>query len=120
MKTIIKWILSIFVGSIIGLFLMLLTGESLYFLLTCGAFAFLAAGVSYGLFSNSSLKGLLAAAGAVVGFILYFYIMDFVNESSLPDLLCMAVFFLPYILLVYVLSSAHGNKNNAEQNEASQ
>ncbi len=117
MTGIIRFILSLFIGVVIGIVLILIN-ESLLILLSCGVIALFAAAFLYRLTSvKKELRGLLAFAGAIVAFFLYFALLNTLNDRSASILFPSIFFFGPFVAFIYVYTLAKGSSDNDENKD---
>lgn len=102
MTGILRLILSLFVGGVVGFVLMLIS-ESIGMLLSCGIVAlFFAAFVYRRVPIKKELKGLLAVAAAIVAFFVYFMLLNALNESINGSIFIFLVFLLgPFAAFTY-------------------
>ena len=115
MTGVFRFILSLFIGGAIGLVLMLIS-ESIVILLSSGVIALFAAALLYRLNSvKKELKGLLAAAGAIVAFFAYFMLLNALNERSGSLLVALIFFFGPFVALVYIYALSKGTSDSDEK-----
>ena len=109
-----RLILSLFIGGAIGLVLMLIS-ESIVILLSSGVVALFTAAFLYRLNSiKKELKGLLAAAGAIVAFFAYFMLLNALNERSGSLLFALIFFFGPFVALVYTYALSKSMSDDGE------
>ena len=104
---IVRIILSIIAGSIVGFAAMLLLGDSLFMLITAGLAALLVAGIVA--MATSGLKGLnwlLAIISGVATFFLYGALLGHINENADSMIWPLIPVFAPYIIAVFLYSLA--------------
>lgn len=115
MKTIIKWVLAAFIGSIAS-FLLAIISQGIHVIITCGIVAMLAGlFLYYAVLEKSDLKLIVSIASAIAAFILYFMLYSHTNENTDSNLLAFIVFFVPYIVFAYLLFGiSNGNSSQGE------
>ena len=112
MKTMIKWVLAAFIGSIAS-FLLVIISQGVHVIITCGIVAMLAGlFLYYAVLEKSELRLLLSIALAIVAFILYLLLYMHVDENAKSFLPALLVFFAPYIVFAYLLFGMSNNNND--------
>lgn len=112
MAMFVRLMLSVFVGGAIGLLLMLVTGESLFMLITAGLAGFLIGGLAYGVAGER--KGLGALAGLAVGIVamfLYAELLGYINDEVESMILGMSGFLGPYVAAAFLFSLVSGMRD---------
>ena len=99
-ETVIKIVLSIFIGCVAG-FILMLINEGLHALITCGLFAIIIASIAYAIFSNSNLKNMIAVVTFILAFIIYIFPYSYACEENESYLIFILVAFCPYMVFSY-------------------
>ena len=115
MKFLIRLILSVFVGGVLG-FVILIINEDLCIIVTSGIVAFIVGSVLDGVFEKSSLRWLIMVAGGIVAFIAYLSLLIYLNEEAEALVGPMIAFFAPYVLTVFAISCYASGSNSSDNN----
>ena len=104
MKKIIKFILYMFLGTVISLVLALLS-DKWHMLLTCGIVGFCVWGFLFACIPESSLKKIIAIVAAIVAFFLYMILYSYINNkySGGNIIFPILVFIVPYAFISYLI-----------------
>ena len=103
MVRLIRFVLSVIVGGVVGFVLMLIS-TGIFELVCCGLAALLIGGIVYGV--TSGLKGLnlvLAVAAGIAGFVAYAYLLAYLDESAMSMFWALLIGFAPFCLMSWLL-----------------
>ena len=117
MTGILRFVLSLFVGGVVGIVLMLIS-ESIGILLSCGIVAlFFAAFVYRRIPIRKELRGLLSVAAAIIAFFVYFMLLNALNESINGSTFIFLIFLLgPFVVFTYSYT-ALSNDSSGDESE---
>lgn len=99
---ILRLVLSVICGGLIG-FIVMLLGESIGLLITSAAAALLISVIAYGLSINTGLQKLIAIITFIIGFFIYGSIFDSLNYGE-SEMLFFIFLFAPYMIITYLLT----------------
>ena len=115
-KTIIKWVLAAFIGSVASLLLIIIS-EGIHQLLTCGIVAFLVgAFLYYAVLERSEFRLIGTIASGIVAFILYFILYSYINENTNSYFVAFLVFFIPYVIIAYIMFGIPNGEADQDKN----
>ena len=116
MKTIIKWILAAFIGSIVS-FVLAIISQGVHVIITCGIVAMLVGlFLYYAILEKSDLRLILSIALAIVAFILYLFVYMYVDENVKSIFFGFLALSAPYIVFAYLLFGISSGNSNEGKN----
>lgn len=103
-RTVLEWVLSIFIGVVVFWLLVLLASESFFIIVGSVLCASIIGVLVAGITANSKTPWLFGVAAGIIAFIAWFCLSSFLNQyQDLSTFIFMAILSIPYILTTYFL-----------------